>query len=71
MCRDPEDQENEWKSSAAGNGGRGRIFRTSQTQEMGRLPGVNAVRLVKIPNSRDIEPEKATSCNQAGPPVEG
>jgi hypothetical protein len=27
--------------------------------------------LGEIPSSRDMEPEEATSCNQAGLPVEG
>ena len=36
-----------------------------------RLPGVYGVALAETPSSRDMEPEVATSCTQAGTPVEG
>jgi hypothetical protein len=29
------------------------------------------VALAEMPNSRDMVPEQAISCNQAGPPMEG
>jgi hypothetical protein len=50
-------------------GGGGSLGSTRDLEWM-RLQGVSTVTLAKMPNSGDMEPEKATSCNQAGSQVE-
>ena len=37
----------------------------------GRFSEVYEVTLAETPRTGDMEPEVATSCNQAGPPVKG
>jgi hypothetical protein len=40
------------------------------SNKLWRLPGLNVVTLAETQSSRDLEPEEATSCSQAGPWVE-
>ena len=60
--RDPEGQGHEWKSAATRGGGWGEIFRKSQRPEMGGgCQKLMQMKLVKMPNSGNMEPEEDTS----------
>jgi hypothetical protein len=67
----PEGQENEWKSEASWStfflGG----SLDPETWDGGGSQESIRMTLAGMLNSGDIEPEEATSCSQAGHPVEG
>lgn len=64
-----EGQESEWESAAGRDGGHLQDMpETWDGQDSQESMGVT---LAKTPSSGDMQPEIATSCSQAEPPVEG
>lgn len=66
----PMSQENEWKSAAAWVEGGENLQEVPKTWDRGGSQESLWMTLAKMPNYRDMEPAEATSCSQAGPPVD-